>query len=113
LLTALFLSGTALSVMRWAQAYHLFILGGFSFLAALVGREARRGRVRGWERLHIAGMGSSYVLMFIAFYVDNGRQLPPLNLLPPWTYWLLPIVVGAPIIIWALMRHPLVRQNEL
>jgi len=83
LLTALFLSGTALSVMRWAQAYHLFILGGFSFLAALIGREARRGRVRGWERLHIAGMGSSYVLMFIAFYVDNGRQLPPLNLLPP------------------------------
>lgn len=111
LLTSLFVSATALSAMRWAQAYHLFIIGAFSFLSALLGREARRRRVRGWERLHIAGMGSSYVLMFIAFYVDNGKQLPPLDQLPPWTYWALPTLIGVPIIIWALVRHPLVRRR--
>ena len=111
LLTSLFVSATALSAMRWAQAYHLFIIGAFSFLSALLGREARRRRVRGWERLHIAGMGSSYVLMFIAFYVDNGKQLPPLDQLPPWTYWALPTLIGVPVIIWALVRHPLVRRR--
>jgi hypothetical protein len=61
--------------------------------------------MRGWERLHIAGMGSSYVLMLIAFYVDNGKQLPPLNQLSPWTYWALPMLIGVPIILWQLLRH--------
>ena len=111
LLASLFATATALSVMRWAHAYPLFIIGAFSFTTAVIGREARRRRVRGWERLHIAGMGSSYVLMLIAFYVDNGKQLPPLNQLPHWTYWALPAIIGAPIIIWALVRHPLVRQQ--
>ena len=110
LLTSLFVSATALSIMRWEHAYHLFILGAFSFLAAFVGRETRRRRVRGWGRLHIAGMGFSYLLMLIAFYVDNGKQLPPLDQLPQWTYWALPTLIGTPIIIWAMLRHPLARR---
>lgn len=109
LLASLFMTATALSVMRWAHAYHLFVIGAFALAAAIVGREARRRRVRGWLRLHIAGMGSSYVLMFVAFYVDNGKQLPPLSHLPPWTYWALPISIGVPLIIRTLLRHPLVR----
>ena len=109
LLASLFATTTALSVMRWAHAYHLFIIGAFALAAAIIGREARRRRVRGWVRLHITGMGSSYVLMLVAFYVDNGKQLPPLSHLPPWTYWALPISIGAPLIIRALLRHPLVR----
>ena len=113
LLTALFVSATALSIMRWEHAYYLFVIGAFSFLAAFIGREARRRRLRGWARVHIAGMGFSYMLMLIAFYVDNGKQLPPLNQLPPWTYWALPVLIGLPIIIWALMRHPLARRETM
>jgi hypothetical protein len=112
-LALLVVTASALSAMRWAHAYHLFILGAFSFLSAFIGRQARRRRMRGWERLHIAGMGSSYVLMLIAFYVDNGRQLPPLSLLPHWTYWALPPLIGVPIIIWAMVRHPLVRHRRV
>jgi hypothetical protein len=109
LLTSLFVTATVLSVMRWAHAYHLFVIGAFALAAAIVGREARRRRVRGWVRLHIGGMGSSYVLMFVAFYVDNGKQLPPLSHLPPWSYWALPISIGVALITRALLRHPLVR----
>jgi uncharacterized membrane protein len=112
LLTALFLSATALSVMRWEHAYHLFLLGAFSLLTAFIGRTARRRRRRGWKPLHIASMGSSYVLMLIAFYVDNGKQLAPLNQLPAWTYWSFPILIGVPIIIWALVRHSNARQSR-
>jgi hypothetical protein len=111
LLTSLFLTATALSVMRWAHAYHLFVLGACALVSALVGREARRRRVRGWVRLHILGMGSSYVFMLIAFYVDNGKQLPPLNQLPAWTYWAFPVLIGLPIVVWALVRHPLARRE--
>jgi hypothetical protein len=105
LLTTLFLSATALSIMRWEHAYHLFLLGAFSFLAAFIGRTARRRRTHSWKPVHIVSMGSSYVLMLIAFYVDNGKQLPPLNRLAPWTYWIFPTLIGVPIITWALLRH--------
>jgi hypothetical protein len=106
-LFGLFASATFLSVMRWAENYHLFVLGAFSFASAWAGRQALRQRWPQWVRLHIAGMGLSYVLMLIAFYVDNGKQLPIWKDLPHATYWLLPLAVGIPLIARALLRHPL------
>jgi hypothetical protein len=58
-------------------------------------------------------MGLSYVFMLVAFYVDNGKQLPLWRDLPPVMYWLLPLAVGVPLIIAALARHPLARQSRL
>lgn len=48
--------------------------GALSFACGWFGRSALRHRWRYWVRLHIAGMGLSYIL--VAFYVDNGKQLP-------------------------------------
>jgi hypothetical protein len=107
-LLALFASATFLSVMRWAENYHLFILGAFSFACAWLGRRALREHWPHWIKLHITGMGLSYVLMLIAFYVDNGKQLPVWKDLPRVTYWLLPLAIGIPLIVRALMWHPLV-----
>jgi uncharacterized membrane protein len=112
-LLALFASATFLSVMRWAENYHLFILGALSFASASFGRRALRERWRNWARLHITGMGMSYVLLLIAFYVDNGKQLPLWRDLPHVTYWLLPLAIGLPLIVRALMWHPLVRKPSL
>ena len=109
-LLALFASATFLSVMRWAENYHLFILGALSFASAWLGRKALRERWRYWVRLHIIGMGSSYILMLVAFYVDNGKQLPLWKDLPHAMYWLLPLAVGLPLIVRALLWHPLVRR---
>jgi hypothetical protein len=105
-----FVSATGLSVVRWAEDYHLFILGLLALIAASLGRTARRRRWRGWVRLHITGMGLSYILLLTAFYVDNGKSLPLWKDLPPISYWLLPAAVGLPLIIHALLRHPLVRR---
>lgn len=109
-LTGIFLTASGLAVVRWAGDYHLFILGTLSFAAACLGRQARRQRWRNWVRLHITGMGSSYVLLLIAFYVDNGKQLPIWKDLPHFTYWLLPLIVGVPLIVRALLWHPLDRR---
>jgi hypothetical protein len=108
-LLAVFASATILSVMRWAENYHLFILGALAFAAAWLARAALRQRWHNWVKLHIAGMGLSYVLLLTAFYVDNGKQLPLWRHLPPFTYWLLPFAVGIPLIVRALLRHPLAR----
>ena len=112
-LAGVFVTATSLAVVRWAEDYHLFILGAFSFLAAWLGRKARRGRWRYWARLHISGMGSSYVLLLIAFYVDNGKSLPLWQDLSPVMYWVLPTAVGIPLIVHALLWHPLLRRPDL
>ena len=89
----------------------LFILGALAFAAALAGRIVRRKRWPGWVPLHIIAMGVSYILLLTAFYVDNGKSLPLWKELPPIAYWFLPGAIGRPIIVHALLRHPLVSRQ--
>ena len=58
----------------------------------------------------ISGMGASYILLLTAFYVDNGRKLPLWRELPQLAFWILPSALGAPILLLALLRHPIARQ---
>ncbi|MCL4488613.1 MAG: DUF2306 domain-containing protein [Chloroflexi bacterium] len=111
-LSAVFVTATALSAMRWAEDWHLFVLGALSFAAASFGRMAHRQRWHSWVRLHITGMGSSYILLLTAFYVDNGKNLPLWKELPAIAYWVLPSAVGIPLIVYALLNHPLVRSRR-
>jgi uncharacterized membrane protein len=111
-LTAVFVSATALAIMRWRENYQLFALGVLSFAAATFARSAAQRRWRGWVRLHITGMGLSYIVLLTAFYVDNGKSLPLWRELPQWAFWVLPSAVGAPILLHALLRHPLARQTR-
>jgi hypothetical protein len=111
-LVVVFVSMTVLSIMRWPHDIHLFILGILSFAAGFIGRAARRQLWAGWPRIHMSGMGLSYILLLTAFYVDNGPNLPVWRHLPPLVYWLAPSMVGLPILIWALMRHPLVQRTK-
>jgi hypothetical protein len=55
-------------------------------------------------------MGASYVLLLTAFYVDNGKSLPLWKELPAIAYWLLPAAVGVPLIMRAMLWHPLARR---
>jgi hypothetical protein len=106
-LLVVFLSMTALSIMRWPADTHLLVLGILSFGSGAIGRTARRGRWQGWLRIHMVGMGLSYILLLTAFYVDNGPFLPLWRSLPAAAYWLGPSMVGLPILVRALLRHPL------
>jgi hypothetical protein len=111
-LAALVVTATALAIVRWAEDYHLLILGALAFLAAFLGRRARREQWRGWALYHIPGMGLSYVIMLTAFYVDNGKSLPLWDQLPPIAYWVLPAAIGVPLIVRALRRHPLAQGRS-
>jgi hypothetical protein len=103
---------TALAISRWAEDYHLFALGALSFLAATIGRMARRRLRPGWARIHMTGMGISYILMITAFYVDNGQNLPLWRELPQIAFWILPALIGTPILLNAFFRHPLAWRQE-
>jgi hypothetical protein len=111
-LGGVFVTATALAAVRWAEDYELFILGALAFVVASVGRMARRRRWSNWVRLHITGMGMSYVLLLTGFYVDNGKSLPLWRSLPSVAYWLVPAAVGIPLIARALFWHPLARRSH-
>ena len=79
---------------------------------AAIGRTARRKLWPSWLRIHMIEMGTSYILMITAFYVDNGPNLPLWRELPPLAFWILPTLIGAPILINALLHHPLARNHR-
>lgn len=107
------LVGTAavMTGLRWPHDLHLLTLGLLSAAAAGAGWEAHRQAWPGSRnrlRRHVLGMGTSFVLLLTAFYVDNGPELPVWDRLAPWSLWILPTVVAAPVIIWALSRRGLI-----
>jgi hypothetical protein len=101
--TVLFATATVLAAMRWRQDYYLFIIGAVAFTAATIGYQHRR-RHRPGDTGHIVGMGTAYVAMLTAFYVDNGPHLPLWDRLPTAAFWLLPSIIGAPLIARAVIR---------
>lgn len=94
-----------LATVDWAHRWHLAALGILALGSAAVGftavRLARPVRIGA----HIAGMGTAYIVMLTAFYVDNGPRLPLWNQLPVLMLWVLPTAAGAPILIRTLRRH--------
>ena len=104
-----FLTMAILAAMRWAEDHVLFLLGALAFALALGGRLAAR---HGSLRVHASCMGGSYIVLLTAFYVDNGKGLPVWRHLPPVAYWIIPALIGAPLILRALASHPLLRSKN-
>jgi threonine/homoserine/homoserine lactone efflux protein len=104
-LAAMFVSLVVLSLLRWPANTHLLIIGTVTFAAASVGVRARRRRRHGWLRVHGIAMGTSYIGLLTGFYVDNGPNLPLWRDLPHASYWVLPALIGVPILLVALRRN--------
>ena len=108
-LAVVFASSTTMALLRLAQDWHLLLIGMMAFGAGSLGYLARRRRRPGWQRVHIPAMGGAYIALFTGFYVDNGPHLPLWDRLPYVAYWLLPSLVGVPLILPALARRRLLR----
>jgi hypothetical protein len=102
-ISVVFATATVLAGMRWQQDYYLLVIGAVAYTAATIGYQHRR-RHRPGDAGHIIGMGAAYVAMLTAFYVDNGPHLPLWDRLPTLAFWLLPSVIGAPIIARSVIR---------
>jgi hypothetical protein len=115
-LGGIFTTATIMAVIRWREDAHLFAIAVVAFSLGLYGYQTRRRHRPGWPRHHATGMGGSYIALLTGFYVDNGPFLPLWNSLPHITYWLLPSMIGIPLIWHALRRfhsrrRPLGRPN--
>jgi hypothetical protein len=99
------LTAATMAVLRWPDDLHLLVIALVAAGLAGAGWRARRRRRPGWVRWHAIGLGGSYVALLTGFYVDNGPRLPLWELLPAWAFWVLPSVVGVPLVASALRRY--------
>jgi len=49
--------------------------------------------------------------MLVAFYIDNGKQRPLWRDLPHFMYWMIPMAIGMPLVVRALLWLPLARAR--
>jgi hypothetical protein len=56
-LAVVFASSTTMAVLRFAQDWHLLLIGTVAFGAGTLGYLARRRWRPGWQRVHIPAMG--------------------------------------------------------
>ena len=110
-LSVVFVTCIGLSILRWPLDNSLLVLGILSFAMAVLGRTAHRKLQPGWARWHLVGMSGSYIFLLTAFYVDNGPNLPLWKLLPPLWFWILPGLIGIPLMVVAFLRNPLTRMK--
>ena len=100
-IAAIAVSAAGLVSTRGSQ--FTFLLGFAAFAVTLAFGGYLMGRIN--QGLHIAGMGTSYVVMITAFYVDNGPKLPFWNQFPEVVFWIGPAAIALPIIIRAMWRR--------
>lgn len=101
-----------LSIMRWPHNIHLLIIGVLASASAYLGYRLTRTARKHWTMLHTVLMSSSYIFLLTGFYVDNGKNLPFWRLFPQWFFWIFPAMVGIPIMIRVLKRHPLNQRHR-
>jgi uncharacterized membrane protein len=100
-------SATVMALLRFARDWHLLLIALVAFTSGGLGYLAWGRRRHGWLRAHLLGMSGSYIALLTGFYVDNGPQLPLWNRLPPIAFWLLPSLIGVPLVARAMARRHL------
>ncbi len=76
----------------------MFFIALFSYGLALYGYLARKRRWTEWVGKHINGMLGSYIGVITAVLVVNQAKIPVLNQWPSLLLWLLPTIIGSPLI---------------
>jgi uncharacterized membrane protein len=98
-----------LAIQRWPHNNHLLFIGAITTGFVLTGGKLAQDKPSKWARWHTILMGGSYILLLTGFYVDNGEHLPFWKQFPQWFFYIFPAMVGIPIIVFVLRRHPLTR----
>jgi hypothetical protein len=65
-------TAVGMAAMRWPEDAYLVVLGALWLAAASLGYLARHHRWHGWIRLHILGMGTSYIVLLTLAPVREG-----------------------------------------
>ena len=93
-------SAVVLAVLDWSESWWLALVGAGSYGFALLGYVAAKRRRPGWLIKHVAGQGGSYIAMTSATLVVNWENLTGVQGRESPLPWLLPTLIGTPLIFW-------------
>jgi hypothetical protein len=93
-------SAGALSILDWDRIWWFLPIAAGSYAFAGVGYMAAKRRWQGWLRAHLAGQGGSYIAMVTAVLVVNWETFTGTRGVASPMAWLLPTLIGSPILAW-------------
>jgi histidinol-phosphate phosphatase family protein len=97
---AVCLTAASLAALDWPRLWWFLPIAAGSYAFTLLGYVAAKRRWRGWLLTHVSGQGGSYIALVTAVLVVNWSALTGTpGRASPWP-WLLPTVVGTPLITW-------------
>lgn len=96
LVLAVCASAVGLVAFDWSGLWWFVPIAAGSYAFALRAHLAIAGRRPGWLRAHLRGQGGSYIALWTAVLVVSVSGAP--------ATWLLPTLVGAPVVEWLSLR---------
>jgi uncharacterized membrane protein len=97
---AVCVSAAGLAWLDWERNWWFLPIAVGSYAFALVAYVAAKVRWRGWLTAHVSGQGGSYIAMVTAILVVNWQLFTGTSGRSSLWAWLLPTVLGSPIIAW-------------
>lgn len=93
-------TAAALALLDWQRIWWFLLIAIGSYAQALIGYLAAKRRWQGWLPLHVSMQCGSYIALVTALLVVNweGMTGTP-GIYSPWA-WILPTLVGSPLIAW-------------
>ena len=92
------ITAAILAAFNWQASASLFFVSIFSFSFLAMGWFAARNRKPGWVGKHITGMLGSYIALMTAVLLVGAKHISLLGELPPFALWILPTLIGAPLV---------------
>jgi hypothetical protein len=90
---AICLTAIVLAILEWDRLGWFFYVALFSYSFAFMGYVSGKIRWKSWIFYHLAGQGGSYIAMTTALLVVNVG-------VTVWWAWVIPSIIGSPIISW-------------
>ena len=110
---AVCVSAAGLAWLDWERNWWFLPIAVGSYAFAFVGYVAAKRRWPGWLAVHVSGQGGSYIAMLTAILVVNWQLLTGTSGRSSPLAWIIPTVVGSPLIAWVNVQVGRGRRPKL
>ena len=107
-----FVTALIMSIWHWSESAYLFYIALFSYGLALTGYIAGKLKKKNWLVVHISGMLGSYIGILTATLVVNAHRIPVINEIPDILIWILPTIIGSPLIAMVNAKYVKKRKKQ-
>ena len=106
-------SFVVVAALDWDRLWWFLPIAIGSYAFAFLGYWSAKRRWNNWLRYHLTGQGGSYIAMLTAFLVVNWESITGTSgMSSPWA-WILPTIIGSPLIAWIQREVALGRRPKL